>query len=198
MPKPVAITPNDALFLGRVQPKLPNMFVCIPFFHVPLGKITILWSIFDSSSHPMACPTRSPQRPPAVMSITHQFLTYDHEASPPPPEQWKKRAPWLFRVGDNKLPSTSYVGIIINHSKDPCWTNRIHWKVRGCVSWLTWRRLSLVSKRSPAGDNWFGSGMNNDEYGKSLLLWLSLLLQVKATIAIIEKESPDHNDVSWK
>ena len=102
--------------VGWVQPKLPGIFVCI------LSQLTILWCIFEYlpicvviRQHPRPAQQEvHNDHPPSWAS--HQFLTYDHEASPPPPE----------------------------------------------------------CRKGKAGDNWF-DGINN-EWGKSLLLSLSLLL----------------------
>ena len=65
-----------------------------------------------------------------------------------PLEQWKKGPPgWLGYIGDEILPR--YIGIIINHYKDPYKPTRIQWKVIfGFFSWLTWSGSSTESMAS--------------------------------------------------
>ena len=52
----------------------------------------------------------------------------------------EKKGPWLFKVY-REWDLRRYIGIIVNHHKDPYWTTRIQWKVRGFFSWLLWRGM---------------------------------------------------------
>ena len=53
-------------------------------------------------------------------------------------EQWKK--PWLVMLYRGLRILPNYMGIIINHYKDPYQPTRIQWNVKaGFFSWLTWR-----------------------------------------------------------
>lgn len=73
----------------------------------------------------------SPQISEAVRHLVHFLASYLLV------EQWTFRAPGClgdFFGGIEKLPS--YIGIIIDHYKDPYEPTRIQWKViRSCRSW---------------------------------------------------------------
>ena len=69
----------------------------------------------------------------------------------------EKNLGWLGYIGDEILPS--YVGIIINHCKDPYWPTSISWKV-GLFSWLicSWFKTDWVPFWQPRTKPRFFSG----------------------------------------
>ena len=58
---------------------------------------------------------------------------------------------WLGYIGDEILPS--YVGIVINHSKDPHWTISMV-EVRGFFSWLRWLSHFWMRARINTRQSW--------------------------------------------
>ena len=113
-------TPWDLVALLRIMRVLPYSLMLVNLFTVYRPNIVeIGWFLF-------------------IIIVSHNLFetgTTTILSCPRCPSCEPRNEPWWFR-SYRGLYLPSYMGIIINHCKDPYLPSRIQWKVGGFFSWL--------------------------------------------------------------